>query len=249
MRTCLLTLAAAGLVLGLAAPSRAQDEVRALIDKAIKAHGGEARLEKVKAVEVKTKGNLEILGGVTFTQSSSAEVLTGKIKDVMELDIMGQKVTVTTVFDGQKGWIHVNGQTMDMDEKILGMMKEAAHTMRLSRMIVLKDKGFELSLVGEAKVNGRPAVGVKVSSPGHKDVNLYFDKETGLTAKTELRTIDIMTGQEVAEERIVLEYQDVEGQKAAKKLLINRDGKKFLELEVTEVKFPDSIDAGEFAKP
>ena len=57
------------------------------------------------------------------------------------------------------------------------------------------------------------------------------------------------SGEDVAEERIILEYQDVNGLKSAKKVLINRDGKKFTEAEVLDVKFLDKLDDAEFVKP
>jgi len=34
-----------------------------------------------------------------------------------------------------------------------------------------------------------------------------------------------------------------------KKVLVNHDGKKYLEIEVVEVKYPDDIDDSEFQKP
>src|SRR5262249_31781195 len=139
---------------------------------------------------------------------------------------------------------------MDMDENLLEIVKDSLYGMRLAQQVfVLKDKSYELALLGEVKVNDRPAVGVKVSSKGRKDVNMYFDKETGLMAKFEHRTRDAMSGQEVGEERIILEYKEVDGLKTAKKVLVNRDGKKFLEAEVNEVKFLDQLDDAEFGKP
>jgi hypothetical protein len=248
MRRLVLVLAATGLVLTMTTRAPAQEGALAVIDKAINAHGGAEKLAKIKALQLKTKGTLDILGGLQFQQASSVD-MAGKIKDVMEMEVMGQQVTVKTVYDGKQGWINVNGQTMDMDEKLLGMLKEVTHLTSIGRLTPLKDKKFELSVVGEMKVNNSPAIGIKVSSAGHKDVNLYFDKKTGLLAKTELRNLDYMTMQEVAEERIVLDYQDVDGQKAPKRMLINRDGKKFMEAEITDVKYLTEIDASEFAKP
>src|SRR5207253_1605637 len=96
----------------------------------------------------------------------------------------------------------------------------------------LKDKSVELSPLGEVKVNDRPAVGVRIASKGHRDLNLYFDKETGLMAKIERQALDTQTMQMVTEERIIQEYQVVDGMKVAKKVLVNRDGKKFTEAEV-----------------
>ena len=57
------------------------------------------------------------------------------------------------------------------------------------------------------------------------------------------------TLQEVDEERIIGEYQDIEGQKVPKKIVVNHDGKKFMEAEVTEMKFLDKVDDSQFEKP
>jgi hypothetical protein len=227
---------------------RADDATQAIIDKAIKAHGGATKLTEKKATQTKSKGSLELGGGIEFTQEVSLHG--GKLKEAMHLQVAGNQVNVTTVFDGTKGWMKVNDEaTKDLDGKILDEVKEAAYVARLTRLVFLKDKSIELSPLGEVKVNDRPAVGVKVTSKGHRDLNLLFDKATGLLAKAERRVVDIMSGNEVTEERIIKEYQDVDGMKIPKAVLVNRDGKKFLELEVTEAKFPDSLDDSEFAKP
>ena len=83
----------------------------------------------------------------------------------------------------------------------------------------------------------------------HKDLNLYFDKETGLLAKVERQALDMTSGKDVPEERIITEYQDIDGLKVAKKLVINRDGNKFMEVEITEQKPVDRLGAEEFGKP
>ena len=69
---------------------------------------------------------------------------------------------------------------------------------------------------------------------------VYFDKESGLMAKVEHRTIDLSSGQELTEERIITEYQKIDGIPMPKKVLVQRDGKKFMDAEVTEVEI--SID-------
>jgi hypothetical protein len=225
-----------------------QDDTKAIVQKAIKAHGGAEKLAKITALQLKNKGTIEVAGGLAFEQ----EILIqhpDHLKEVMHLQVQGQKVTVTTVYDGKKGWLSVNGQTNEMEAKILDEVKEALHQMRMARLIFLGDKTVELAALGEVKVNGRPAVGLKATSKGHKDVDMFFDKETGLLAKVVRQAYDPMTDQQVMEERIVTEYQEVDGQKVAKKVLINRDGKKFLEAESVEIKYPATINPGEFAKP
>jgi hypothetical protein len=249
MRRVVLASLAMALLACFARKATAQEEIQAIVNKAVKAHGGAEKLNKLKCVQSKSKGKLELLGGVDFTQEVTAKY-SGKFKEVLEMEIMGNKVTVTTAFDGTKGWISANGKLMDANDKILEELKEASYGMKVARLAnILNDKSLRLSALGESKVEARPAVGVKIASEGHRDIDLYFDKESGLLVKVEARKHDFQTMQEVTEERIITEYQEVDGQKTAKKVLVNRDGKKFMEVEVNDVKFLDEIDDREFKKP
>lgn len=245
MRALFLSSVAVGFLLVLAGPGRAQDEARALVDKAIKAHGGEAALTKYKAGQMKGKGTLEVAGGLTIAQEV-VFLLPDKFKESIEFDFNGQKVNMVYAFDGTKVAIKVNGQEMKADDKLLAEFKEAGHMLKIGRLVALKDKAYELSPLGEMKVEGKPALGLRVVTKGFKDVSLFFDKESGLLLKMERRGVDPMSGQEFAEERFIQEYQKLDDVPVPKKVLINRDGKKFLELEVLEMKFLETVDENEF---
>jgi hypothetical protein len=229
---------------------RAQDELKAVIEKAIKAHGGEANLTKHKAGQTKSKGTVMVGGNpIEFTEEATYH-LPNKFKSVQEIQVMGQSVKVQVGYDGKKAWINVNGMDIDMKlDKLADLMKEQVYLSEVTKLINLKDKAYELSSLGEAKVKDKPAVGIRVSSKGHKDVNLFFDKDSGLLIKIEHRTEDFNTEKEVNEERIILEYQDRDGIKEPKKALVNRDGEKYVEAEVVEVKYLDDIDDSQFSKP
>jgi len=242
-----LTASTCFLLVAVRAPA-ADDDAKAVIEKAIKAHGGADRLTKFQASKTKSKGNIELAGGITFT-SDSAVQYPDKFKETVDLEVAGNKVTVVTVYDGKKGWTSINGETKEMDEKTLDAMKEVLHDMQIMRMAFTRDKKCEFSPLGEIKVNDQPAIGVKVSAKDHKEVNLYFDKKTGLLAKMEHQTIDQMTGKEVAEERIVTEYQEIDKVQVAKKVVFNREGKKFLEVEITDLKSLEKLGDEEFGKP
>ena len=247
MRTY-LTAALVG-VLVLAAGARADDDSKAIIAKAIKAHGGEEVKSKFKAGQTKAKGKIEILGGLDFTQESSF-MLPDKFKEAVDMEVMGQKVHVVTVYDGTKLQIEANGQAVPVEDKIKDVIKNTPYVMKVSQMVpLLKDKDFELSNLGEVKVDGKPAVGVLVKSKGKNDVSLFFNKETGLLTKVEHRTVDPMTGNEITEERIITEYGKTDDVPTPKKLVINHDGNKFMEVEVIETKQLEKIDESEFAKP
>jgi hypothetical protein len=250
MRILGLSIATLIVVLAGTSLSRAQGDLAAVIDKAIKAHGGEANINKHKAGFTKAKGTVMIQGNpVEFTEEATYH-LPHKLKSVQEIQIAGQSVRIMVGYDGKKAWLNVNGMNIDMKlEQLADLMKEQEYLSEIARLTTLKDKAYELSSLGEAKVRDKPAVGIRVASKGHKDVNLYFDKDSGLLIKIEHRTVDFNTEKEVNEERIILEYQDKDGVKEAKKALVNRDGEKYVEAEVLEVKYLDDIDDSQFSKP
>src|SRR5262249_10769329 len=147
--------------LGWVGHGQAQDEARGILDKAIKANGGEETLRKHKAGQMKGKGSIELAGGLAFT-SEVTYLMPDKIKESIELEVNGQKINVVTVFNGEKVSFKVNGQEMKADDKILAEIKEVGHLVQVSRLVALKDKAYELTPLGEAKVEGKAAVGLRV---------------------------------------------------------------------------------------
>jgi hypothetical protein len=249
VRTTLFILLAAGLLAAVNGQDQTPNDARAVIQKAIQAHGGAEVLNKFKAARSKTRGKMELLDGVPFTQEMVYQ-LPNQFRETTELDAFGQKVGVTTVFDGEKAWLVLNANVQEVDDKLLTELKEAAHLLRAGRLTyLLEDPAIQLSLVGELKVNDRPAVGIKVERKGNRELALYFDKESGLLTKTARKALEANSGQEIAEERIITEYQKVAGMQSPRKLLINRDGKKFMEAEVTEIQFMEKATPESFAKP
>ena len=245
--TALLALSA-GLVIALASQA-GEPTPDSIIDKAIKAHFPKGLDTKNKGTRTKTKGKLHIQGlELDFTQEV-AVMAPAKFKESMELTVMDKKINVITVFDGKQGWILADGKEVKVSDEILAELKEGAYLISLMQGVFVKDKAVKFSIIGEAKVKGKAAVGMSVSREGKGDINLFFDKESGLITKVEGRKRDLMSGQEVTEERFITEYQDVEGRKVAKKVEVLRDGKAFLDAEVLEVQILEKIDDAEFTQP
>jgi hypothetical protein len=238
-----------GLLLAASAAARADDsKVRALVDKAVRAQGGEANLAKWPAMTAKLKGTFRALGeGVAFTGELAAEG-SARYKVVIEAESGGAKFHMARVLNGNKGWNRVGDETEEMDKDDLADAKEEAYAGWVATLAPLKDKAFRLAPLGEVKIDKRPALGVRVSSKGHRDVNLYFDKKTGLLAKTESRVKD-ESDQEVTEETFLSDYREVQGTKQAMKFTVKRDGKPYLEAEVTKLRLAKKPDDGAFAKP
>jgi hypothetical protein len=244
---CLLL---AGLVLLAAAPVRADDdtECRAVVARAIKAMGGEAVLSKYKAYSAKMKGDFYM--GETKLPFTGEIVTQGpdQQKIALEIEAAGQKFPITLVLNRDRGWTKIGADTVDMDKEKIEEIKEEIYAGWVETLVPLKDKAFKLAPLGESQVGDKPMVGVRVSREGHRDVNLYFDKKTSLVVKAETRVKDDTTGQEVTQETFYSGYDGKEIQSALK-LTIKRDGKPYLEADLSDVKMEEKVDDSVFARP
>src|SRR5580658_5925429 len=93
-------------------------EATAVINKAIKAHFPKGVDTKNQGVRTKTKGTLQVMGlKLDFTQEVAMQK--SMFKDVMELDVMGNKVVVTSVFNGKQGWIRAGDKDVKVTDEIL----------------------------------------------------------------------------------------------------------------------------------
>lgn len=242
-----------GLALGLLAsfcPSARAEDVQALLARAIKAHGGEEKLARTQASQLRGKGTLFVLGEQPVTLETSVH-LPSKFRVTMEFQINGMPVTTTQVYNGEKFWVNVNGQdvTALLGDKAAEAIKEQLYQDRLGSVIGLKDKGIELSSLGELMIANKPALGIRASSAGHQDVSLWFDKETALLVKVEGRNFDPQSMQEVAREKFLSHYKEMDGLQMPSRVTVHQDGKKLIELEVTEMKLLDKLDDNLFTKP
>jgi outer membrane lipoprotein-sorting protein len=217
----------------------ADDDPKAIINKSIKAIGGEEKMAKFKAQTFKEKGTYYGMGaGQPYTGNYAVQ-----FPDKFKMEIEG---VFTIVLNGDKGWM--NGQELTKEQ--LAEQQEELYSGWVATLAPLGDKAFTLAPLGETKVDNKPAAGVKVSSKGHGDVNLYFDNATGFLVKIERRAkAQEQGGQEVSQETFFQDYKDVDGLKVPMKMAIKRGGKQFVESEVTELKPVGKLDDSVFAKP
>ena len=228
----------------------AVDDAVAIIDKAIQAQGGEAMVAKLRAMRIKVKGKGAMIPGqadIPFTLEDTWQ-MPDKYKTVIGCELNGMKIAQTMVINGGRGWISVNSQTQSMPEAALAEMREQKYAEDLDRLLVLKQGRYQLSMLPTVDIDGRPAVGVKVTAEGHRDVQLYFDKSSGLLVKREQTILD-ETRKLVSQEVFFTDYQDRGGVKYPMKIAALRDGKRSLEADVIEVEFLEQVDDKVFAKP
>jgi hypothetical protein len=251
MRKFFPAMLAAAMACIIAYPARGADaeNPRVIVDKAIKALGGQQNLGKIKAFTIKAKGKLNF-GGMTtdFTVESTVAGLS-HVRSTFSGEFSGNKFEIITVIDGDKGWRSFMGSVSELESDSLSNEKRNIYLQVIPMTILpLLGDHFKTEAAGEEKVNGKPALGIKIKPPDGKEFTLYFDRETGLPAKQVAKVVDLM-GNEFTQEILYGGYKDLAGIKKATKNETKRDGESFLDAELTDFKVLDKVDPKTFSKP
>ena len=234
-----------------ATPARADDaQARAVIEKAVKAHGGQEVLSKLPGISLKFKGKFHGMGDGLDMSGDVIAFGPDRQKIDLELKIGNDTLRIVNVLAGDKGWTRVGDMVQELTAEQLAEAREQAHSGWVTTLEpLLREKSFRFALIGEMKIDKQTTIGVKVSRKGHRDVDLYFDKETGLLAKSETTIKEEGSDQEVTEESFFSEYKEFQGQKQATRFVIKRGGKLFLEGEATGYELSEKLSDDVFAKP
>jgi hypothetical protein len=240
------------LMAGLSGPSRADDaDAKAveIIDKAVKALGGEEKLSKIQAASWDSDGKLTING----QDNSFKTHMTFQGDDRMHVDFEGEfngnTVKGTTVVNGDKGWRNVNDNVQVLDADAIAREKRTLYLMTAPVLPGrLKDKGSKATADGEEKVEGKPAAVLKVVGPDGKDFRLFFDKESGLPVKL-VAQVSGWRGEEFEQETLFTDYKDFSGVKRPGKVVSKRDGEPFVEQSTLDFKVEKDLPDSTFEEP
>jgi hypothetical protein len=232
---------------GLAAPNAfagEREDALAVVDEAIKAHGGAEALAKSQTVVRAGVGTLTVNDNkIPFTDE-----VTWSLPDRWRVSINLEKLGAQSiVLNGDKGWQSAGGPSMELGAERLREIRNEVYVLWLATLTPLKKDDVQLSPVPDIKVHGEAAVGVKAASKGRPDVKLYFDKKTHLLVKIERRVP--VAGVPVEKEDFYSDYKDFDGVQLPTKLTFQISGRKFSELTSATYKLPKKIDDALFAKP
>jgi hypothetical protein len=249
MRTVLVSTGMVVWFQGVCLAAPAPDAAQAIVAQAIKAHGGEEVLARLRADKVRFKGQLILRGhAIPFTAETTVQ-LPSQYKTVIELNGEGGKHTIVHIVNGDKVFVTIDSEPKKLDPAALSEIRNALDLQRALRLVpLLMDRSYQLTALPEDKVNDRPAVGVLVTAKGRKDLKMYFDRELGLLVKTE-HALEDGSGKQVQQMEFYGDFKDFRGHKRATRVKTFRDGKPVMEAELLDAKYFDRIDDSEFAKP
>ena len=240
------TTVAAALVLLTAARGYAGDreDALAVVEQAVKAHGGADALAKARTA-VRSGEGVVYQGGkeAAFTDEMTWD-LPGRWRDAVEIQ---KAIRFTIAVDGDKGWQSVGGTAADAGPERLRELREEMYVLWLETLTPLTKGGFDLAPLPGAKVNGRAAAGVRASSKGHADAKLYFDARTHLLVKVARAAEE--AGLNLDKEYLLDGHKEFDGVTLPTHVVETLDGKKSSELTSASYKFLPKADDSLFAKP
>jgi hypothetical protein len=227
-------------------PARAAEgDAKAILDKAIKALGGEEKLAKAEAVTWKTKGTIKFQDN----ENEFSGHVTIKGLDHFRRESSNDQFNVVVVLAGDKGWRKFGDNAAELEGDGLANEKRRVYLEIIpATLVALKGKGFKFEAGGEEKVGDKPAVCLKATGPDDKTFTIFFDKESGLPVKMTAKVIGFQ-GQENDLETTYSDYKDFDGIKKATKIEVKRDGETFQKMEHSDFKVLDKVDSDEFTEP
>lgn len=217
-------------------------KIEALVENAIKAGGGAEKLAKFKGLTGHDKGTYHGTGTPLPYEAKFA----WQFPDRMRFEVIG---VFTMVVDKDKGWTHRDGTTTEMTKEQLVDETKKRRGHNLSSLLPLRDKENKLSLAGETKIEGRPAVGLKVTAKDQPDVTLWFDQENHLLVRLQQSVMSNEKGKHVDQEVTLREYKPIDGIPQATKYTVKHGDEIFVEGELSDVKIAEKLDDSHFAKP
>ncbi|MFR9166187.1 MAG: M16 family metallopeptidase [Dysgonomonas sp.] len=192
-----------------------------VLNKYINAVGGKQALEAVKSIAVTYKATVQG-NEITLVQKSTADG-----KSSQEMTAMGMTLT-KAVFDGQKGYVMMQGQKKDLEEAEIKDMKYSVPFPEL------------MFLASDIKLNGVEDNSYVLTLG---DKSYYYDITSGLKTG-EAATKEIMPGQTVTQKVSYSDYRDVKGVKVPYKLSMNMGME--IELNISDVKINEGVADSDF---
>lgn len=249
-----MRIAAVVLLLGVGSLGQGEEKGLAIDEKAARAHGGEANLNKLRISKI----TYTIAGDFSFImpggKNIQAEIeetfqLPSQVKKVIKAKIEGKEIKLAWAVDGDSYWYH-----SDEDNKTVTVNK------RLNVETMFRPFGV-LDLLGKFRQRttwkpagdklfyGQKTVAVAVKCPDlESEGTFYFDKTTGLLAGM-ARKINLEKSKEMVQETHLTDYQNASVLKLPMKQILYHDGKKVGEIRVVNVRLLDKVNPAEFAVP
>lgn len=223
---------------------------RKLLDAAIDALGGTKRLAAEAALTGTSRGTLHLPTMKVPVRNEWTVQGIDQFRWVSVVTLNDSPSNVVLVLNKNKAWIKGGDNAAnELPREQVEMLRHGFAGLRLAENpLPLRGKEYTLSGLGEIKIDDRLAVGIKATRKGQPDLDLFFDKKTHLPIKATMRIKDL-SGTDMAYTATFSGYKEVMGRQLFTRLTVHRDDTLGLEMERSDFKASDRLDAATFDRP
>jgi hypothetical protein len=219
----------------------------AILERAVRAHGGEETLLRTKRIATRTKGKLFKEGrAVSYTAVRRSE-MPNRVRLDLFFETDSPKKHTVIVLNGDQGWKKEGSDgAIRLDEREIVQIRRGIYHERVTRLFGLSNKEeFSLKALEERVMDGKSLVGISVQAKGQQPMELYFDRQNGLLTRAVMGK-----GEDgrVYEEQY-LAYKDFNGLKFPTRWIGYGGKEKIREVQLIEIQFHSEDDATAFGKP
>lgn len=224
-------------------------KAKAVLARAIEAHGGMETLARNRMDRVRLKGMMVVQDREVPFEAETVMNLPEGFRNQVTLmaGTQGQTVLVQLMHKG-KASLFFNGMAQPMPQSQLDEFRETMLIQQAMRLVSLAgESGFSLEWAGQGLVNDRLVDWLLVRAEGRRPLRMSFDRETGYLVRTS-HTV-LVGGKPVLQEETYGDFRKLGAYKRPIKMITTRDGKLLVEAQLVDVRYPDRISEAEFLSP
>jgi outer membrane lipoprotein-sorting protein len=249
MRSAMMRIVMAVLVLAAGHTASAQQTANEIIEKSIAALGGRAAHAKLQSRSAKGTISLSTpageIGGTIEVLNAPPNKARALIK--ADLSALGAgELVVDQRFDGHSGYVLDSLQgNREITGNQLDNMKNSSFP---HPFLNYKEHGTSAQLAGKESVGGRDAFVVVLDPTSGSETRNYIDAETFLPIKTVMKAEIPQLGQEVEQTTEFFDYKDIDGVKIPFRFTTS-SAIQSLTITFTSVEHNVKVDDSLFVKP
>ena len=219
----------------------APDTTRALIDRAVRAKGGEAALRALKTVKATSETVFATPEGARRVTTITYVRYPGQFR----VDATGPDGLVVQTFDNGTAWMQHDGGVKDMPPPIAAALQASVQRDTVSLLLALHDGKINGRRVSDVTIDGMACPTLEVDLVPAGRLTLMFHPKTGLLVS---QRYGGSAGNPLTVETFS-DYRDVQGLKVAHRIRVRVEGQPPIERVNQSIDFNVAVEPSLFHKP
>lgn len=223
-------------------------DARALVEKAVQAHGGASALAKMQKMTRTSTGKVFLFGLELPFQDELTIDFPSKWRLKLVGGAAGPQGQTSIILNGNDAWQMSAMGVVQLPKERVAEMQDETRVLSLATVApLLQNKDLQLGLAKSINVDNRPANGIRVNQAGKAEIQLYFDAQTNLLVKIARKAQE--GGLVVDKEYVYAGHQPEQGVMVPTKYSEWTSGRKIVDVSSINYKFSDRLDDKLFEKP